>query len=79
MDNANRWGSSKRLIAELLVVFLGVYGAFWVDNFRDQQDSDERTRKVILALQQDLRDYVEVSGGFRDHIEEGLIYLRLRV
>ena len=72
MDNVNRWGSSRRLIAELVVVFLGVYGAFWVENFRDQQDRDERTRKVILALQQDLKDYVEVGGGFRDHIEEGL-------
>ncbi len=72
MDNVNRGGSSRLLIAELLVVFLGVYGAFWVDDFRDQQDRDERTRKVILALQQDLEDYVEVSGGFVDYIEKGL-------
>ncbi len=72
MDNVNRWGSPRRLVAELAVVFLGVYGAFWVEDFRDQQDRDERTRKVILALQQDLKDYVEVGGGFRDHIEEGL-------
>jgi len=41
MDNVNRWGSSRRLVAELVVVFLGVYGAFWVDNFRDQQVKDD--------------------------------------
>jgi hypothetical protein len=41
------------LLAELVVVFLGVYGAFWVDNYREQLDRNERTQQVVLALQQD--------------------------
>jgi hypothetical protein len=60
------------LVAELVVVFLGVYGAFWVENFRDQQDREERTGQVIRVLQQDLKDYIEVSGAFNDHIKQGL-------
>ncbi len=64
--------SWKRLAAELVVVFLGVYGAFWVENYRDQQDQIDRTEQVILALQQDLRDYVEVTDAFNKHVEDGL-------
>jgi len=64
--------SSRMLLAELVVVFLGVYGAFWVDDIRDERDRAERTVQVVLALQQDLDDYAEVSGGFAAHIENGL-------
>jgi hypothetical protein len=64
--------SSRMLLAELVVVFLGVYGAFWVDNIRDERDRSERTVQVVLALQQDLADYAEVSGGFATYIENGL-------
>jgi hypothetical protein len=64
--------SWKLLLAELVVVFLGVYGAFWVDNFRDERDRDERTLLVVLALQQDLSDYADVSIGFSSFVERGL-------
>lgn len=66
------WRSLRFLFAELVVVFLGVYGAFWVDNYREEQDRKERTEQVILVLQQDLRDLIEVSGGFGDHVDQGL-------
>ncbi len=72
MESGKNWRASKMLLAELVVVFLGVYGAFWVDNYRDQQDREERTRQVILALQQDLRDLVEVSGRFSEYTDQGL-------
>ncbi len=67
--------SWKRLAAELVVVFLGVYGAFWVENYRDQQDQIDRTEQVILALQQDLRDYVEVTDAFNKHVDDARGYL----
>ena len=72
MEIEKTWRSSGMLVAELVVVFLGVYGAFWVDNFRDQQDRKERTEQVILALKQDLKDYIDTAGSFTDHIEVGL-------
>ena len=40
------WRSSRMLVAELVVVFLGVYSAFWVDNYRDRQEREERTEQV---------------------------------
>ncbi len=41
------------LLAELVVVFLDVYGAFWVDNIANNSIENERTQQVVLALQQD--------------------------
>ena len=67
------WHSSKLLVAELVVVFLGVYGAFWVENYREEQGRDERTKQVILVLQQDLKDFIKVSGAFNKKMEEGLL------
>jgi len=64
--------SWRFLLAELLVVFLGVYGAFWVDSYRDQQDKAERTEAVVSVLIKDMNDLVKVGGGFNDFIEEGL-------
>lgn len=64
--------SWKILLAELVVVFLGVYGAFWVDNYRDQQDKKERTEEVVNVLIQDIGDLIKVGGRFHDFMEEGL-------
>ncbi len=64
--------TGKRLLAELIVVFLGVYGAFWVEDYRDRQVQSERTAQVLGVLQQDLRDYIDVTGGFYEHVREGL-------
>ena len=37
-------GAVKRYGAELVIVFVGVYAAFWVDNYRDSKH-DEETRE----------------------------------
>jgi len=72
MEIGRIWRSSRLLVAELIVVFLGVYGAFWVDNIRDQQNQKARTEQVILVLKQDLKDLISVSGSFNEFIEAGL-------
>ena len=66
------FGSWRFLLAELVVVFLGVYGAFWVDNYREQLGREERTKEVVAVLVQDLSDIIEVSGGFNDYMAIGL-------
>ncbi|MDA0681464.1 MAG: hypothetical protein O2880_14145 [Proteobacteria bacterium] len=62
----------KILLAELVVVFVGVYGAFWVDNYRDELDRKDRTGEVVAVLLQDLTDLIEVSGSFNDYMQDGL-------
>jgi len=63
--------STKLLALELVIVFAGVYGAFWVDNYRDLKEQEESATKMARALQQDLQDYVEVTGRFVEAIDAG--------
>jgi len=58
--------------AELVIVFVGVYAAFWVDNYRDNRQNEERTRQIVLTLQQDLHDYVTTTNKFNAEIEKRL-------
>ncbi|MDA0992854.1 MAG: hypothetical protein O3A13_04405 [Proteobacteria bacterium] len=62
----------KILLAELVVVFVGVYGAFWVDNYRDELDRKDRTAEVVAVLVQDLTDLIDVSGSFNEYMQDGL-------
>jgi len=62
----------KRYGAELIIVFVGVYAAFWVENYRDNRQNDERTRQIVLTLQEDLRDYVMTTNRFNTDIEQHL-------
>lgn len=57
---------------ELVIVFVGVYAAFWVENWRDQRVGEERTRQVVETLRQDLADQVSVGELFTGTIESEL-------
>lgn len=61
-----------RLLAELAIVFLGVYGAFWVENYRDRVDQENRVEQAAEAIRRDLRDYIGVTHQFIAAIERGL-------
>ena len=51
----------RRLGAELVVVFIGVFGAFMADNYRERLAETEQRRLLIEALSQSLLD-AEVHG-----------------
>lgn len=58
--------------AELLIVFVGVYAAFWVENFREQQLRVSRTDQIIATLRADLDDYAQVGILHNEMITSGL-------
>jgi len=64
--------TSRLLAMELIIVFVGVYGAFWVDDYRDRREQESNAELLAEALRQDLRDYVEVTGRMVDIIDTGL-------
>lgn len=64
--------SIRFLAIELLIVFVGVYGAFWVDNYRDQREQEQSAALLAEALRRDLRDNIEVTGRFVEMIDAGL-------
>ena len=62
----------RRYGAELLIVFVGVYAAFWVESCRDKRQNEERTEQIVLTLRQDLQDYVMTTARFNAEIENRL-------
>jgi len=47
---------SARFLAELLVVFVGVYGAFWVEGYWQRQEDRERAETILGALAPEIRN-----------------------
>ena len=63
---------ARRYGAELVIVFVGVYAAFWVDNYRESRKDEERTAQIVQTLHEDLQDFIETSRRHRDHVTTSL-------
>ena len=48
-----------RWTAELLLVFVGVYGAFWLNNYQQHRQDAERRDQILASLEQQLREGIE--------------------
>jgi hypothetical protein len=61
-------------IAQLLVVFIGVYGAFWVEGYWQKQEDRERAATILGALNEELLYFVDeapiVVDGIRRVLDE---------
>jgi hypothetical protein len=42
-------------VAELVLVFVGVYAAFWLSNFQQHQQDAERRDRILASIEQELR------------------------
>ena len=47
-----------RLVFELAIVFLGVYGAFWAESVRERREQEQTARSIYAALAEEIRDHV---------------------
>jgi hypothetical protein len=74
---------SFRLVSELVIIFAGVYGAFWVERFRQEVEDQERALTILAALDRELENlsqngpYVEKGmtqalDAFREARSEGI-------
>ena len=50
---AGRW------VAELILVFVGVYAAFWLNNYQQHRQDAERRDQILASLEELLRDGVD--------------------
>ena len=48
-----------RWAAELLLVFVGVYAAFWLNNYQQRQQDAERRDRILASIERTLRDGIE--------------------
>ena len=72
-----------RWAAELVLVFIGVYAAFWLNNYQQRQQDAERRDRILASIEQTLREGIESSkinrveqqepaaAGFRRAINAG--------
>src|SRR5213080_5308171 len=55
--------------AELVLVFIGVYAAFWLNNFPQHQHDAERRDRILASIERTLREGIE-SGKINRANEE---------
>jgi hypothetical protein len=48
-----------RWIAELVLVFVGVYAAFWLNNYQQHQQDADRRDQILAALEQQLDEGIK--------------------
>jgi len=58
-EKRSRFMRFGRWVAELVLVFVGVYLAFWLSNFQQHQQDAERRDQILASLEQQLREGIE--------------------
>src|SRR6476646_9466689 len=54
-----------RWTAELVLVFVGVYAAFWLNNYQQRQQDQERHDRILGSIEQTLREGIESNNDSR--------------
>src|ERR1035437_2375052 len=49
----------KRWAVELVLIFIGVYAAFWLNSYEGRQRDAKRRDQILASLEQQLKDGVE--------------------
>jgi len=58
-EKRSRLSRFGRWMAELLLVFVGVYAAFWLNNYQQHQQDAERRDRILASIERTLRDGIE--------------------
>src|SRR6267378_7845790 len=60
-EKRSRFARFGRWVAELVLVFVGVYAAFWLSNYQQHQQDAERRDRILASIEQTLREGIESS------------------
>jgi uncharacterized protein YukE len=58
-----------RWVAELLLVFVGVYAAFWLNNYQQHHQDAERRDRILASIERTLREGIESNKTNRTEQE----------
>ena len=64
LSRAGRW------VAELVLIFVGVYAAFWLSNYQQHRQDAERRDRILASIEQTLREGIESSKINRTEQQE---------
>ena len=67
-----RWyARARRWLAELLLVFIGVYAAFWLSDFQQGQQRARQRDQILASLERQLQEGVENTKAQAAKAAEG--------
>jgi hypothetical protein len=69
-EKRSRFWHFGRWVAELILVFVGVYAAFWLNNYQQRQQDAERRDQILAFIGQTLSEGIESSKINRAREEE---------
>jgi hypothetical protein len=58
-ENRSLFSRIGRWIAELVLVFVGVYAAFWLNNYQQHREDAGRRDQILASLEQQLHEGIE--------------------
>jgi hypothetical protein len=58
-EKRSRFARFGRWVAELVLVFVGVYLAFWLNSYQQHQQDAERRDQILASLEQQLQQGIE--------------------
>jgi hypothetical protein len=58
-EKRSRFARFGRWVAELVLVFVGVYLAFWLSNYQQHQQDAERRDQILASLEQQLQQGID--------------------
>jgi hypothetical protein len=61
VDRRNPMSRAGRWVAELILVFVGVYAAFWLSNYQQRRQDAERRDQILAFIEQTLNEGIESS------------------
>ena len=69
-EKRSGFGRFGRWVAELVLVFIGVYAAFWLSNFQQHKQDAERHDRILAYIEQTLSEGIESSKANRAKEQE---------
>ena len=60
-EKRSRFARFGRWVAELVLVFVGVYAAFWLSNYQQHRQDAERRDRILAYIEQTLSEGIESS------------------
>jgi hypothetical protein len=64
-EKRSRFAQVGGWVAELVLIFVGVYAAFWLNNYQQHRQDAERRDRILASIERTLRDGIESSKNNR--------------
>lgn len=65
--------------AELLLVFIGAYAAFWLNSYQERQREAQRRDAILASIEEDVRDSIGKAHDRAESIGQAAASFRARV